>query len=151
MDSRFRKGVQRCESDAETSRRTIATTLDSVRLLLAILVVVAVGCGSTTDTGRPPDPTPSPTPAHTIPTTPSPAPTASLSPTATETVVFEMGFGLECYTDMSSAIQYEHGLEVAEEDVVGFATQEGLLVEFQSVGVSWMPGDWARSWSHSTM
>lgn len=84
-------------------------------------------------------------------TAPQHARTDSWSPTATGADVIKLGFGSERRADMASAFQFEHGLGVAEAGVVGFFAQEGLLVEFQWVGVSWTPGVWVRSWSHSTM
>ena len=69
-------------------------------------------------------------------TAPQHARIASWSTTATEEVVVELVFGLGCCADMASAFQFEHGLGVAGENVAGFFTQEGLVVEFHSVGVS---------------
>ena len=37
---------------------------------------------------------------------------------------------MECYTDMASAIRYEHGLGVALEDVVGFSTLEEAVSDW---------------------
>lgn len=104
-----------------------------MRLLLAALLAVAFGCGNGADTARQPDPTHSPTPAHTVPATPTSSlvPTASVSPTATKTVAYETPSGLACYSELSADIQYEHGLGVPLEDIVGFATFE------EAVSVWW--------------